>query len=1311
MAIPGPTLPSALFYADFSATVSVQSAYATDVGVAQNTDEKRLGLVQKPYRTQTFRNQAVEANQAALLNELVRASQKQTLKVPLYSDRAFLSAAVVGGNTVLPIDSTTGKRFFAGKELILAKPSTRKGEYTVSVYPIASVATNSITLSSPLGEAWVKGTRVFPAMVADVSLSGQWTAETDTVHFAELAFVEVVGDSALPPLQIIGSNPAGFAVFKGKPVFDLDVAWQNVQPGYVRPGVRSKVGLGNVTTLFGDRSMFTLQRDFRLPHRADFNKFMRFWDSRAGRLHSFWIADESAPLPVVAATSTTLDFSKTFVTLEKISRVKHLRLSKMDGTKQYVKVTNIADTGGVYRLDLEDTITGTLSAVHWLFMCRFQADSIEEKWLTDEFCDVVVSVIELMIEGDDERIGDLPTVPSPVDPTADPLPPWTPGTGCQATAAASFKMYEVSCVTAEKHRAIPRAADLTLPTKLKLRFIPHFHQDTAHPWTTPLSQAFWDNLHQPQHELVYQGALGGAQKSRHWKHARIHGGTGSRSWANAGSGGLGAGTDVDRHYWKKDIPYTSAESQQVWSDNARELRSQGVTNNNGSFKISVAGVGTTVAINEASAPSVFQAAVATLFPGKTVTAYSNPATRSGTTPLSGRATDNQNIYIRVVNGSTDVTDDYAWSIVWVSGYTGTTYSINKRPYGLHAGDTTLPQVTSILSIRFVAETPTSGSVAGNHGSWGTLYHIYVFTTEVNPTYVDDATYAPWGLTFNYNDPVVWVPGEAGSGVRGGRYCHPQMAICAAIPTTIESACGTEWASPLEADAFCDAAAPTAPWKGAPTDAAIKNAYFGLDDGSNAKCAVVTLGGHTPTSDLYDWVTIENGHPTGYGLTALRCNNPGWSPTSQSLNVLGGTSIDIVPCFPDQTDVDTCDGHPSEPFEDVGGTLECFKPPDEAPEDCCFSLTEPLQLVLRQRCGATTTGEGESADGWPEATHFLYPWEADYNEGGDPADRYIIWKKPIFDPTVVQDNFADDFDVIDSMAGWDQEVGTWTEGAGRARVVDPASSGAVRALATVSGKDYGDLTIRVEVKTDNECGIFFRVSGTPNSTGFRAYYAAMDIPNNRVRLYKIVDSTVTQLAEATASPPLSWTNAAGPVLMVVANKGRLAVIPEFHTGSSGISIQDQDACNDMATGRFGMGSLIAGGSGGIGRPKFDNFRISATVTSILYITVRFDATGWHLDVPEKCMPGYSATGLCVDDPPGGDGTTRIPLPPSIDADQSEGSYNTEMSDPHTRNNPFPPGEGPFPDFICAEATVPYCKAATGDERACSGFTVWAASRSA
>jgi hypothetical protein len=218
--------------------------------------------------------------------------------------------------------------------------------------------------------------------------------------------VEAPGDSQLPALK--ADNPGGAGILEDRPIWYEEPDWSSgVSKGRERAGSQSTKGRARFVSVEGDRSRQT--HSFQVAgNREDMWNVLEFFETRRGRLRSFWHVDQDQYFQTVAidAGGASIGLSENTLSLEDTQEeFTHLGLVMSDGTVYVRPVSGITAILTVYNVALlTDLPAGLeLSDIHRAArarLTRFTKDELVEKWEHTGYCRVKISIIEVLNEQD-----------------------------------------------------------------------------------------------------------------------------------------------------------------------------------------------------------------------------------------------------------------------------------------------------------------------------------------------------------------------------------------------------------------------------------------------------------------------------------------------------------------------------------------------------------------------------------------------------------------------------------------------------------------------------------------------------------------------------------------------------------------------------------------------------------------------------------------------------------------------------------------------------------------------------------------------
>ena len=593
-------------------------------------------------------------------------------------------------------------------------------------------------------------------------------------------------------------------------------------------------------------------------------------------------------------------------------------------------------------------------------------------------------------------------------------------------------------------------------------------------------------------------------------------------------------------------------------------------------------------------------------------------------------------------------------------------------------------LTRSLEVRLVAETPDSPT----QGSLGTLLHIYVFTDQVQPSFVDGGNYTLNEYPVNpsppsypvvkmwRDDPVVTMA----SGDQAPRNYHPHLALCAFVPTTWQSRC-------LDC---ANAGKPV--YNSAGLSASESNTAFG--PASPRDMAAMTLGGGCAHSVLLNYVCVDSG-PTGIsgdptplpyspntysGYTPLTTRTPlgGFDDPYLSRGNAGSklsmrTAIEVIACAP-ATPAGDCCTDSVQCVKVVGCTPSSGPLPDVS--TCCFSIDSVVRLTLNNRCfcnrkckdGADVIVSQSYSECGDASRQILLPFVS------CPSAGVVRWEYSEDDPSYTPVNFSENFDSLPPGP-----LSDWTGGSNVSGQISDTTTGATNPV-------YLNYTILTW--TDMKVRVVNKRAASPFGISLRGVYAAVVRPDGYVSVFfnttRIFQSNAPSIwggprvgdvleAEIVGERIRVWLN--GVLVATVECLSRFGTVPA--SGEAGVAYVKPDISGSVTS-------------------TMDDFSVLDLGSTKITAWVQYSNLGFEFSVPSYFFPynggplPYYSGGPCSDDPvPAGEGcwTERERFPSISNPSTVTGKYRNgdceTAGDVGQAGGPRPtgitPGGSRFPDF--------------------------------
>lgn len=408
---PNPVVPLALaadvdfFFHNWAEPPSMESGWLTDIQIASTGAEERRGLSQRPLRAISLQWLISEKSEADRMLVRLRKMAATRFQVPLYMDQVPLTAAALSGTNVLTMDPTLG-RFFTGGRVAIVRRSGIGGATPsmIQYHAIQSRTTSTMTLATNLTANVQVGDLVIPLIDCEIMLTPSMQYVKAYGATVRLTAMEVAGPSQLPAR--ISDFPDGFQRFRGKPIFYIEPDWINgVDVGVSRQGERANAGRTDLTYVAADRGRQTASY-FLSAERLEALKIIDFFETRRGRLRSFWLVDQDQVWTALATTTVFVDIDP-FGDFDNFQEeLEYVGIVMRDGTIHVREVVTIQAVLGVWRLtvtpDLPSIDLTQVRRVARARFMRFDGDSMAETWNTDNVMTTRLGFLETLEEEDVE---------------------------------------------------------------------------------------------------------------------------------------------------------------------------------------------------------------------------------------------------------------------------------------------------------------------------------------------------------------------------------------------------------------------------------------------------------------------------------------------------------------------------------------------------------------------------------------------------------------------------------------------------------------------------------------------------------------------------------------------------------------------------------------------------------------------------------------------------------------------------------------------------------------------------------------------
>ncbi len=420
----GPVVPLPLvddarvFLHNWVSKAVMKTSFRTSVSPSPDSGaESRRGLSLKPFRTMDLEWLVCEPHSITGVNSLeelerlevfLRRITDQRFQVPIYMDQQITTEVYGTADLIINIP-TNEARFFPGQRVAIVLLDPHNQLLSTSFHIIDTMDDSSLTFDAALGVDVPVGSYVFPMMDCEIMLGVDAELRTARVPSLKITVAEAPGASQLPPIKS-DTPPNADIAHDDRPVWRIEPDWTSpVRKGRSRQGTRSSEGRADFVNVEGDRSRQTHR--FQVSGtRSEMWDALAFFETRRGRLRSFWHIDQDQYFELVAIdagggnlgiSENTLDLADTQEEMEG----EAIGLVMSDGTHYVRDVVSVLDILTVFTVTLGTNLpagllVGNAHRVARARLVRFASDEFTETWTTAGLMSAGINIIEVLNETD-----------------------------------------------------------------------------------------------------------------------------------------------------------------------------------------------------------------------------------------------------------------------------------------------------------------------------------------------------------------------------------------------------------------------------------------------------------------------------------------------------------------------------------------------------------------------------------------------------------------------------------------------------------------------------------------------------------------------------------------------------------------------------------------------------------------------------------------------------------------------------------------------------------------------------------------------
>jgi hypothetical protein len=326
-------------------------------------------------------------------------------QMPIYMDQVELDVAYSNSDVTILMDTSHG-RFFPGARVAIVQLDPDHQPLSHTWHIIDDMTNFSLTFTAALGVNVAAGSLVFPVMDCEIMLDVEADYLTARVPRLRMTVAEAPGASQLPPLK--SDLPTGATVaHDGRPIWFEEPDWTTgVKKGRKRLGSSSDSGRAPFVNPEGDRSRqthsYTLHGDRDIMWNV-----LEFFETRRGRLRSFWHIDQDQYMTALAIDAAGADVSIRIIgdLTDMQEEFEAIGLVMEDGTVYVTDVSIIQEILTTFTISLVNDLPAGLDVndVHRVArarLTRFAGDEFTEVWTHTGLMTCAVSFIECINEID-----------------------------------------------------------------------------------------------------------------------------------------------------------------------------------------------------------------------------------------------------------------------------------------------------------------------------------------------------------------------------------------------------------------------------------------------------------------------------------------------------------------------------------------------------------------------------------------------------------------------------------------------------------------------------------------------------------------------------------------------------------------------------------------------------------------------------------------------------------------------------------------------------------------------------------------------
>lgn len=357
-----------MFAHNWADQFELETTYRTTVSRSPlKVSEDRTQLFQRPRRSVKVRwteqGLGFKDNLIRLIQSF-RSMADEDWMVPLYCDMALITEDATATSTEVKGDFTK-RRFFIGGRVALmpfatymndiADPATGLVNNVHLSHIQAKIGEEHFQLADALPTTMVKNCSVmFPVMCVHPVLRVNIKQHHCRLWDIELEFIEKGGATALPPTA--DDLPPGFDIYRDIPILRPRHDYSDaLDIELLKEGNQFELGRDLETIQRGDHSR--VKHKIRFQENRDIGwDYIRFFDTRRGRLRPFFLIDQEDIFDVVDLQTNFIDVRQTGNFTEFQKDMGFYGFVMEDGTCFVREIITVQDVATAWRLTVADVL-------------------------------------------------------------------------------------------------------------------------------------------------------------------------------------------------------------------------------------------------------------------------------------------------------------------------------------------------------------------------------------------------------------------------------------------------------------------------------------------------------------------------------------------------------------------------------------------------------------------------------------------------------------------------------------------------------------------------------------------------------------------------------------------------------------------------------------------------------------------------------------------------------------------------------------------------------------------------------------------